>query len=175
METYNTRAPDMWSLISKNVDFEGKSVLDLGCGYGDFLLLAHYAGASKIAGVDNNSRIISKVRERIDKKAKNSHIRLYIEDIETLSLKDWDIVLCFSVLPYLNNPDKLLNKIYFNSKIALIEAQYQGEPYCLQNIKNDKDMREWLQSIGWDCITNLGYTDVEIRNAKRTIWRCKVC
>lgn len=174
LEAYNSRAPEMWTLISQNVDFEGKSVLDLGCGYGDMLLMTYYAGAKKICGIDKNAKIISGTEDRISKEIGKSKIELMVGDIETRSNFDkWDIIICFSVLPYLKNHKEVLRKIKESSNIALIEAQYRGEPYCLEHIKGDKDMREWLIEFGWNRITNIGYTDVEIRNAQRTIWRCR--
>ncbi len=173
LDPYNSRAPEMWALISNGVDFENKSVLDLGCGGGDMLIMSYYAGASKIKGIDKDKRMISFVRKRIEQKIGKSNILLSIDNIEKISFENWDIMICFSVLPYLQDPGALLQKMQLRSRISLVETQYYGEPYCLGYIKNDKDMREWLLGFGWNSVTNLGCTNVDIRNTTRTIWRCK--
>lgn len=172
-ETYNSRAAEMWNIISDSVDFEGKSVLDLGCGGGDMLIYSYYAGAEKIKGIDEDDRIISDTRHRIDSTIPNSEIILSIDDIETMKIRDYDIILCFSVLPYLSKPEKMLEKIRNHSKVALIECQYAGDGFGFEEINNNRTMLSWLLQIGWNRVTNLGYTDVRIRNAKRTIWRCR--
>lgn len=173
IETYNTRAPEMWSIISDAVDFEGKSVLDLGCGGGDMLIYSHHAGADKIVGIDKDSRTISDTRIRIDEIIPDSGITLSIDNIESMEMSNFDIIMCFSVLPYLSRPEEMLNKIRNHSSVALIECQYTGDGYGFEEINNNRAMLQWLLQVGWNRVSNLGYTDVKIRKAKRTIWKCR--
>jgi tRNA (mo5U34)-methyltransferase len=41
-----------------NLDFKGKTVLDLGCNFGYYSFLARNAGASRVLGIDADARII---------------------------------------------------------------------------------------------------------------------
>jgi hypothetical protein len=165
---HNTRAPKQWRIISQHVDFEDKTVLDLGCGCGDLMYRAWADGASEIHGADNNAKIIA---------AFPLDFHTYKIDIDEMignnaSVYRWDIIVCFSVLPYLTDPTATLRWICKHSSIALIECQLSGDGPGFDWLKSPQDMRRWLDSIGWKSIQRIGETVVKDRGAKRGIWLC---
>ena len=56
MKVHNTRSPEQWKILSGAVDWNGKTVIDLGCGYGDILFMAHEHGAYCV-GIDRNEQV----------------------------------------------------------------------------------------------------------------------
>lgn len=177
-EPYNTRAKDMWKIISDNVDFMDKTVLDVGCGRGDLMMRAWLWGARVVYGIDNSKIEIKEARLRSWEMVKEGAKLYFMEkNIEHWSER-WpgyhDIVLCTSVLPYLYNPDKTLYNIHQDCGLAIIECQYAGDGPGLKRIKNDADMKEWLSKFDWLSVKKIGSTNVESRpGVKRSIWMCQ--
>lgn len=160
----NGRADEMWRYISRRVDFRDKYVLDIGCGYGDFLWRSIIAGANHVFGFDLDKKFDTDCTDII-----------FIEgDANTLQgnykfLPEPDIVICFDLLPYLTNPVELL-KWMSKFQESLIEFPYIPEPH---NIGIDSDdgaqrMLEWY----WSGVEKLGSTHIESRNVDRAIWNC---
>jgi len=161
----NSRNPEIWTAVQNAVDFKGKSVVDLGCGYGDMLLRAHSAGASPIIGIDKDIRI---AKERVEGK-----------DIELIEgcLYEWlkssddiyDIMVCFSVLPYMKSMSRVLHRMWLRSRPALIECQYQGDGPGV--VEDDVEMYRHLYRF-WPEVYRIGESEVKIRGTTRTIWLC---
>jgi len=155
------------------VDFTGKSVVDLGCGYGDFLWRAYVAGASRVLGIDRDPDVVKAVRFRLE-----SHgyaiapVHAVIGNLDAYQglVANGDIAFCFSVLPYLKKPDRLLQFMSSNFQTSLVECQYWGDGPGLSNVKNDVEMRDWLENY-WTSVENIGNTLVRDRGAVRTIWK----
>jgi len=165
---HNTRAPEQWRIISEHVEFDGKTVLDLGCGCGDLMYRAWQVGALRIHGADNNIKVIATfpldfVTHRID-------IDTFAE--QNLS-GQFDIIICFSVLPYLTNPTATLRWIRQHSTLALIECQLAGDGPGFSWLHGPQDMHRWLDSIGWELAERIGETTVESRGCTRGIWLCR--
>lgn len=175
-ELYNTRAEAMWEHISENVEVIDKTILDAGCGRGDIVMRAWCDGARAVYGIDNSKIDLNEARLRSWALVKEgAHIYFMNKDIESWSER-WpghhDIIICTSVLPYLVNPDKVLQNIYRDSDVAIIECQYAGDGPGFKNIADDKQMVNWLSDFGWAKIDKIGYTVVESRDMQRSIWRC---
>lgn len=165
---YNVRSPKQWAIISEQVDFQGKTVLDLGCGKGDILFRACDAGATTL-GIDmdqNNVKHILDIRPEIN---------VGVGDIEFMPAWPWiDIIICFSVLPYLKYPERLLEWINRKSKVAFIECQYSGDGPGFAFLTDNDAMREWLLAAGqFEKVQPIGHTFVEGRNKNRFIWMCE--
>lgn len=155
----------MWNIITSHVNFQGKKVIDLGYGYGDFLKKAWDSGATTVVGID-----------QVDSgDFDNPHINTILAGIEAypFDTSRYDIAICFSVLPYLHDPTELLIRIKKCADVSLIECQYDGDGPGFPWIHDDLDMRKWLDMIGWREITAIGKTHTRIRNAERTIWLCR--
>lgn len=167
----NTRAEDMWRIISQKVDFRKKSVIDLGCGHGEMLWRAYVAGAKEVYGVDKD---ISKSYGRGGINADNiwyteTDINVLIND--SVFQPKYDIAFCFSVIPYLDKPLDALHWMADNFELCLLEIQYDPEPYNI-GPKDDAEMFSLLRNNGFDIVMNIGRTRVEIRDTYRTIWAC---
>lgn len=172
MDVHNGRSPEQWEIISKRVDFADKSVIDLGCGYGDILAMCRAARALEI-GIERDERIAVSAMKRYP------GLNVWVFSIEdVMELKEtpdlhFDVSICFSVLPYLDDPDAALDWMRTVSGIALIECQYHGDGPGPERLKNDDDMRRWLEGIGWKSVEPIGKNLVKIRNLYRTIWMCR--
>lgn len=91
-------------------DFNGKRVLDLGCGYGWHCAYASQHGALSVVGCDISVKMINTA------KAKNSaaNITYMNSAIEDLDFPDdsFDIVFSSLALHYISDYKSLVNKIY---------------------------------------------------------------
>ncbi len=173
MAVHNIRSPEQWDIISSHIDFKGKSAIDLGCGKGDILFCAHDAGADAM-GIDSDPK---NARYAVD--VWHRGIKILQGDIDLLDEWPWpleksDIIICFSVLPYLQRPEHALKWINQHSDIALIECQYAGDGPGFSFLTGNDDMKEWLLKYGeFEKVDIIGHTLVEGRNKKRFIWRCE--
>ena len=168
---HNTRSPQQWDIISKHVDFKDKSVLDLGCGYGDILFRCWQAGA-RCKGLESDINVFNDV---ISRSPDYDIILLHwdLEDYIKDNPKRYDITICFSVLPYLRQPFSVLEWMQSQSKVSLIECQYAGDGPGFGMIQNDENMADWLRLAGWQSVEPIGYTMVKEGRFKRTIWCCR--
>jgi SAM-dependent methyltransferase len=168
LKIHNTRSPEQWEIISRHVDFKGKTVLDLGCGKGDILFRAFEAGA-QVTGIDNNPEQIRYIKDAMPE------VNVAVDDIAFMIMQSKvDIIICFSVLPYLKLPSNMLLWINFHSDVALIECQYAGDGPGLSFLKGNNDMRAWLLEAGqFEKVQVIGHTFVEGRNKNRFIWMCE--
>ena len=198
---HNSRAEQHWQIVSGRVDFAGKTVADLGVGYGDLSMRAIGAGAYVVGFDKDISPFVNRTRKAGFQSAKlnfdtNVHLSSVINvskasgtyplvvcaetDLELLThdnKKKYDVAMCFSVLPYLSEPKSLLSWMQENAVISFIECQYFGDGPGLETIKNDYDMLEWLSSMrqpfGWEHIERIGKTHIVDRDMYRTVWMCK--
>jgi SAM-dependent methyltransferase len=171
---HNKRSPAQWEIIRDHVCVYQRTVLDLGCGYADLLWFCWHTGAQSITGVDYNVDII----EHNNKIAGNFLAYFICQDIVDFtarfdSAEMLDIILCFSVLPYLDDILGTLKWIREHSRLAFIECQLYGDGPGPEFIKGDGDMWALLNESGWKSIAPIGTTYIPDRDKHRTIWMCK--
>jgi ribosomal protein L11 methyltransferase len=77
--------------LMDDVDFKGKTVLDIGCGSGILALYAHILGAGKIIAVDNDSDAILNAKENVSLNGV-ANIDLVCANLQDI-LGSFDIVL----------------------------------------------------------------------------------
>lgn len=160
---YNTRSPKQLEIIRKHVDFKGKRVIDLGCGYGDITRGAVDDGAAHVVGVDKDGTILNSTANRYI-----THVAADIEDYKPSN--DYDVAICFSVLPYLKDPMRFLERMSRLADKSLIECQYVGDGPGF--VRDDAEMKEILLTF-WNTALPIGKTEVAYRNVERTIWLCR--
>lgn len=162
----NLRMPEIWRQIKEyGIDFKEKSVLDLGGGHGDFVLLCKNDGAKRVSYIDENSILL------YERKGCEG-VEIYTQDIEKNAWGNgYDFISCFSVLPYMKNPSDLLLRISESCKTAIIECQYADDGPGFSHIKSDGNMVSWLLKY-FNEVENIGKTLVKGRNKYRTIWIC---
>lgn len=88
-------------LERKNV---GKTLLDVGCGDGEFIRRAKKKG-HEVIGIDLNRVLISNIKKKLD-------LQVYALDLERFTAnfpsKRFDIITFFEVLEHQNDPDRFL-------------------------------------------------------------------
>jgi ubiquinone/menaquinone biosynthesis C-methylase UbiE len=88
----------------------GKSVLDLGCGFGHFARLCIEQGASKVVGVDISSKMLE-IARRENSHQKIEYICSAIEDVDWNGQK-FDVIVSSLALHYINDYNSLIKTIY---------------------------------------------------------------
>ncbi|WP_343208883.1 class I SAM-dependent methyltransferase [Anaerolentibacter hominis] len=90
-------------------DFQGKAVLDLGCGYGWHCIYAAEKGADKVVGVDISRRMLSVAEEKTTS-PRVSYLCESIEDINFDS-ESFDVVLSSLAFHYIPSFEKIAEKV----------------------------------------------------------------
>lgn len=89
---------------------EGKSVLDLGCGYGWHCKFAAEQGAVKVLGLDLSEKMIGEARKR----NWGSQIQYRISGLEEYDYpkNEWDCVISNLVLHYIEDIEEICRKVH---------------------------------------------------------------
>ena len=90
--------------------FQGKQVLDLGCGYGWHCKFAAEQGAAQVLGIDLSRKMIEEAKKRNTE----SRIEYRICGIEEYEYpaNTWDCVVSNLALHYIENIDEIFQKIH---------------------------------------------------------------
>lgn len=102
--------PEWDSFRSLIPDPRGKSVLDLGCGYGWLCRWASESGAEKVLGVELSENMFEKANE-FPKVEAISYLKADLESLE-LPPRSYDIVYSSLTLHYLKNLPKLIAQVF---------------------------------------------------------------
>lgn len=98
-----------WKTLEKMLpDFQGKKVLDLGCGFGWHCQFAMEHGAESVVGVDISERMIEVAKENTSKDI--TYICKALEDLE-FPENSFDIVISSLTFHYLASFDDIVMKI----------------------------------------------------------------
>jgi SAM-dependent methyltransferase len=167
MSIKGTRLSDYMQVMLKQIDWEGKHLLDLGCGTGVFLQAAQARGA-QVAGLDLNPKAISKTRELTHSE------RLYTEDVESFcenppeELGHVDVVTMFQILEHLLQPLNVMRNVYNN----LLESGgilVCSVPHRERRIDRYSEVEEPPHHVTWwseEALCNLlrqaGFTDIKV-------------
>ena len=91
-------------------DLEGRSVLDLGCGYGWHCRFSAEKGAKEVLGVDISRKMIEEARRRNGE----SRIEYRVCGIEEYDYPEnrWDCVISNLALHYIENIEIIFQKVY---------------------------------------------------------------
>lgn len=91
-------------------DFKGRSVLDLGCGYGWHCRYASERGAERVVGVDLSQKMIEKARA-MTCDPEIEYICRAVEDVDYPS-RSFDIVISSLALHYVEDYKSVIRVIY---------------------------------------------------------------
>lgn len=98
-----------WKTLEKMLpDFEGKKVLDLGCGFGWHCQYAIEHGANKVVGVDISKKMLTVAKEKTSKKIE--YIQKPLEDVE-FSKYSFNVVISSLTFHYLVSFEDIVKKI----------------------------------------------------------------
>jgi len=94
-------------------DLSGKTVLDVGCGPGFYMMAALERGAEEAVGLDPSSRMLDTARRFLNAAFPDStRWRLLQEGIEDSKLRGkFDVTLALGLFDYLNSPLGALKRI----------------------------------------------------------------
>lgn len=106
--TYNdfVEQPAIKSAIS---DLKGKTILDLGCGSGQFAKYCIEAGASQVTGIDISTNMIEQANKE-NKHEKIDYICIPIEDL-VLDNQKFDLIISSLAVHYIEDYSALIKKI----------------------------------------------------------------
>ncbi|MBK1897780.1 class I SAM-dependent methyltransferase [Chryseobacterium paridis] len=100
-----------WYILQKMLpDFIGKTVLDLGCGFGWHCRYAIEQGAKSVVGIDLSEKMLEKARE-INNLEGIEYIRKALEDVEYTD-ESFDVVLSSLTFHYVESFDMMAEHIY---------------------------------------------------------------
>jgi SAM-dependent methyltransferase len=167
----------MWHIIHDKVIWTKKTVVDLGCGAGDMLWRAWDAGANRVDGIDLDKRMLKYAEDRHKQHGyQPPRAKIFFGCVDLskhyFRIPTSDIVICFSVLPYIHGRHELLDQMSRRHDTAFIECQYWGDGPGPSDITTQNDMRELLRRY-WKKVEWCGATTVKGGIAKRDIWRCQ--
>ncbi|SMO60656.1 Methyltransferase domain-containing protein [Chryseobacterium rhizoplanae] len=91
-------------------DFQGKHILDLGCGFGWHCRYAMENGAESVIGIDLSERMLAKAQE-INNLEGIQYERKALEDVDYPAEK-FDIILSSLTLHYVESFDTIVQHIY---------------------------------------------------------------
>jgi len=147
-------------LIKLEVNSFIKNYLEIGCGYGTFLLPASDLVSNKAIGIDIDNVMIDVCKTKILQQEKNN-IELILGDItkiDTLNtIKKFypiDFVGLFNIL-HCENPINLLQVVYdvisSNGKLGIIHWNYENTPRgpTLDIRPKKESIIEWCQSVNF--------------------------
>jgi SAM-dependent methyltransferase len=100
-----------WHELKKMLpDFQGKRVLDLGCGFGWHCRYAIENGAKSAIGIDISQKMLNEARNKT--KSENiKYICMPIEDID-FPVDSFDVVISSLAFHYIESFEDILSKIY---------------------------------------------------------------
>lgn len=98
-----------WETLKRLLpDFENKSVLDLGCGFGWHCQYAIENGAKSVTGVDISEKMLTVAKEKTDSKIR--YIQAAIEDI-TFEKNSFDVVISSLAFHYIESFEQIIEKV----------------------------------------------------------------
>jgi SAM-dependent methyltransferase len=103
-------APEWPALRALLPDLRGRSVVDLGCGFGWFCRWARQQGAVRVLGVDVSEKMLA----RADADTKDGAVVYVRADMETLELSaaSFDLVYSSLALHYVENLGALIGQLH---------------------------------------------------------------
>ncbi len=104
------QAAGEWHELQKMMpDFQGKRVLDLGCGFGWHCRYAVEQGARSVVGVDLSAKMLQEAKEKTTS-ALIEYVRMPIEDIDYPE-DSFDVVISSLVFHYIKSFEDICLKI----------------------------------------------------------------
>lgn len=95
------------------IDFNGKRVLDFGCGHGALTMAAAEAGAADVLGVDVNEELVEFAKRNQQEHFAHTleNLRFEYLDVLTADLQDYDLVISEATFEHVIDLDTYLAKI----------------------------------------------------------------
>ena len=151
------------ALFSLCPDFIGKTVLDLGCGYGENCREFSRLGAEKVVGIDISEKMLE-VATKENTCENVTFQQMSMSDLSAVEGK-FDVVLSSLALHYIQNFDKLLHEIHglLNTGGLLIFSQEHPLTTAL------KKENYWSRDENGN-ILHYNLTDYSLPGERKTRW-----
>lgn len=98
------------ALLSIIPDLNGKSVLDLGCGFGDHCMMFAQKGACRVVGIDISSKMLE-VAKAQNNHPKIEYLNMPIENINELC-ESFDVVISSLALHYVKDFEGVAKNVH---------------------------------------------------------------
>lgn len=119
--------PALWSVLPRSLD--GRSVLDLGCGFGDFARRARRAGAACVVGLDLSLRMLESARHQTNDDAIRYH-HMAIEDLDLPEDRPFDLAVSSLAFHYIADYPSALARVAAHLKPGALFAFTVEHPIC---------------------------------------------
>ena len=119
-----------WDNIKDLVDWQDKTVIDIGCFHGYFCFKAEKAGAKSVIGLDLNEDALKTTMILAHEYKSNVNFLNIPADGSFLSA---DIILCLNVFHHIKNQDKFIDNI--NAKYVIFEIDKEDLPKIEKRFK----------------------------------------
>lgn len=115
------------ALITKHVDFRGKTVLDLGGNYGNASNLALGSGASQVHVVDYDKHVIG-AAVTLGVLVEASGANYYVHNLQNYltAAPECDVGFCFSITAHVKQLENLCRTIRDKVKSVLVYETHEG-------------------------------------------------
>lgn len=116
-----------WNTIKGFLGIKGKSIGEVGCHHGFYLLKALEAGAKKAVGYDFNPHTVESATQIAH--FRELDVNYHLLDIEKEDLSEsFDVILVMNTFHHLKNPEAGLNKVFAKAKEKIFfETQLNPE------------------------------------------------
>lgn len=108
---YGLKGAGEWHELKKMLpDLEGKSILDLGCGFGWHCKYAAQHGAKDIVGIDSSEKMLAQA-EKINADKNIEYRKASIEELE-VNREAFDVVISSLALHYVEDFQQVCKKVH---------------------------------------------------------------
>jgi len=124
--------------------FLGASVLDLGSHNGRWSYVAMELGARKVIGIESNKKYVKLANKIFEQKNLDKDLfEFKLQNVETATLPEVDVVLCMGLLYYLKDPIGLLRKVAnLPNKVCIIDTFHSSG-----NVSNLNELQKQLKIL----------------------------
>lgn len=128
------------TLFSMLPDLKGKSVLDLGCGFGEHCTRFVASGAEKVVGIDISERMLEVARKE-NGAPEITYLNMPMEDISQLS-EHFDVVVSSLALHYVEDFADVIRNVYDLLEKGGVFIFSQEHPLCTCHSGGDRWTRD---------------------------------
>lgn len=147
-------------LLKMEIDSSIQTILDIGCGYGTFLIPESKI-VKKVIGIDIDEQMILACRDKIEEK-EIKNIDLFCGDVSLPiifqeiqnSVSAFDYITLFNIL-HCEEPIKLLQSVFnllkSKGKMGAIHWKYEKTPRgpAMEIRPKQEQVIEWAESVGF--------------------------
>jgi hypothetical protein len=160
-----------------NLPFLGNIVVDIGANMGYYSFMAAELGASQVIPIETYVKSCE-VIERVAKIYGFDRINTWSQNVTEFPFDKVkpDVVLAFSVLPYLGQPNpepltKVLRSMAEHAGVCYIEMGDGGSE--LSWCQGDQAFKDLFLACGFQHVEAIGQMNSTHANTKRTLWECR--